>query len=195
MTAAPAQTVSLRARLITAGLEILQDKGLPALTLRACAARAGVSHAAPAHHFAGLPGLLAGITAQGFTQFADTMESMSANAQSPTERLTLICEGYMAFARAQPALFTLMFNTSGEIDKADPELMTASLRAYSILSEACAPFETLTAHSASSEVMIWALVHGLATLEMGDRFVVAACDGPSPDIASLVAALPLRLRS
>ncbi len=54
---------NLREALIVAGIEILKEGGLPALTLRACAARAGVSHAAPAHHFDGLPGLVTAIAA------------------------------------------------------------------------------------------------------------------------------------
>jgi DNA-binding transcriptional regulator YbjK len=48
---------NLRAALVSAGIELLEEGGLEALTLRKCAARAGVSHAAPAHHFEGLQGL------------------------------------------------------------------------------------------------------------------------------------------
>ena len=53
----------LRQALVAAGIELLDEGGLAALTLRRCAARAGVSHAAPAHHFKGLRGLLTAIVA------------------------------------------------------------------------------------------------------------------------------------
>ena len=48
---------NLRAALIDAGLEILEEKGLAGLTLRACATRAGASHTAPQNHFGNLAGL------------------------------------------------------------------------------------------------------------------------------------------
>jgi len=48
---------NLREALIEAGTEILDEDGLEALSLRACAKRAGVSHAAPQHHFGNLEGL------------------------------------------------------------------------------------------------------------------------------------------
>ena len=54
---------NLREALITAGVGLLNEGGLSALTLRKCAARAGVSHAAPAYHFKGLNGLLTAIAA------------------------------------------------------------------------------------------------------------------------------------
>ena len=64
----------LRNALIRAGLDILDTEGLDALTLRKAAARAGVSHAAPAHHFQGKEGLLAAIAAHGYEQFRALMQ-------------------------------------------------------------------------------------------------------------------------
>ena len=57
---APYHHGELREALITAGRALLEEKGLRGFTLRECARRAGVSHAAPAHHFASLNDLLAG---------------------------------------------------------------------------------------------------------------------------------------
>ena len=71
----------LRVALVDAGLALLAIEGLAGLTLRACAARAGVSHAAPAHHFAGLPGLLTAIAARGFGIFTDTIFAFDAYAR------------------------------------------------------------------------------------------------------------------
>ena len=50
---------NLRPALIKAGIALLEEGGIDALSLRKCAARAGVTHAAPAHHFDGLAGLKA----------------------------------------------------------------------------------------------------------------------------------------
>ncbi len=187
---------TLRSRLIMAGLEILQEKGLAALTLRACAARVGVSHAAPAHHFSGLPGLLAGIIAKGFTQFADTMEEDRNSAeQTPIGRLCGLCNGYMRFSREHPALFTLMFNTSGEVDTDDPAFCRASDRAYNLLHETCTPYLPVSPQSAATEVLVWALVHGLATLQHSGRIVVTESEGETPTIEDLLRSLPLKLHT
>ena len=107
----PQKRGDLKARLVQAGRDILDEDGSDALTLRACAARAGVSHAAPAHHFNGLPGLVAAIVTTGFRQFAATMIEVRDRAPAtPRDRLIGICRGYMRFAEENPGLFTLMFN-------------------------------------------------------------------------------------
>ena len=101
---------NLRAALIEAGIALLAREGASGLTLRKCAALVGVSHAAPAHHFAGLPGLLDAIAAKGFAMFSDAMEGEAQRGpDEPRARLEAICLGYLEFARAQPALFDLMF--------------------------------------------------------------------------------------
>ena len=48
----------LKAALLAAAEAILERDGIQALTLRAAARAAGVSHAAPANHFGDLTGLL-----------------------------------------------------------------------------------------------------------------------------------------
>ena len=64
---------NLRNALIEAGIDLLKEGGLPNLTLRKCAALAGVSHAAPAHHFDGLDGLRQAIASEGFSRFRQAM--------------------------------------------------------------------------------------------------------------------------
>ena len=64
----------LRGALIRAALEILDTEGLSALSLRAAAARAGVSHAAPKHHFGNMQGLVGAVIAHGYRRL-DAMMS------------------------------------------------------------------------------------------------------------------------
>src|SRR5580693_4888133 len=67
--AAPYHHGGLHAALLEAAERILERDGLPGLTLRAVAREAGVSHAAPTHHFGDLSGLLSELAAIGFRQF------------------------------------------------------------------------------------------------------------------------------
>ena len=55
----------LRAALVSAARRILEQEGLAGLSLRAAAREAGVSQAAPYHHFADKEALLGAVAAQG----------------------------------------------------------------------------------------------------------------------------------
>src|SRR5512139_1646614 len=64
---------ALRDALLQAAERVLERDGLPGLTLRAVAREAGVSHAAPTHHFGDLTGLLSELAAIGFRRFNEAM--------------------------------------------------------------------------------------------------------------------------
>lgn len=160
----------LRDALIDAGCALLSEGGLEALTLRRCAARAGVSHAAPAHHFDGLPGLLAAIGQRGFTLFADAMEHEAACADTPRARLHAICRGYLRFAQNHDALFTLMFSKGRKVAAPDPGLQQAAARAYGILQDVCAPFVPEGVAHEVIEAQVWSLIHGYAFLAVYGQF-------------------------
>ena len=64
---------ALRDALLEAAERVLERDGLSGLTLRAVAREAGVSHAAPTHHFGDLTGLVSELAAIGFRQFNTAM--------------------------------------------------------------------------------------------------------------------------
>ena len=179
----------LRDQLITAGLEILEEAGLSGLTLRACAQRCGVSHAAPAHHFAGFPGLLSGIATRGFEALSAAMVSAKAGEPAdPFRQLVGICNGYLRFAHAHPALFTLMFNAAQKVDR-NADLKAASHAAYVILKAACEPFETRSRVEGNIETAVWSTVHGLASLQVGGMFRMPDGSCEPPEIEQLLIGL------
>src|ERR1700755_742282 len=63
----------LREALVVAGRRLLEERGLRGFTLRECARRAEVSHAAPAHHFASIDDLLAEIATRGYHELTAAM--------------------------------------------------------------------------------------------------------------------------
>lgn len=154
---------NLREALILAAFDLIRENGLSGLTLRQTAARAGVSHAAPAHHFAGLPGLLTAVSSRAFALFTETMQTASAaTPPTPFAQLSAICEGYLTFAKQNAGLFQLMFATA-DLHHNDPDLMQNAQAAYQTLRQGCAPF--CTADTAKNvETAVWSLVHGYALL-------------------------------
>ena len=167
---------NLRPALIKAGIEILETEGLQTLSLRKIAAKAGVSHAAPAHHFDGKTGLLSAIAAEGFRTFIHLMEEgRTAAPPAPRAQLLGICDGYLRFAAQHPALFQLIFSPQIKNGK-DADLATVAQQAFGVLSDACALFEPLPDHPQGLEMMVWSLVHGFATLRRFHQSVPPTSD-------------------
>src|SRR5258706_7191492 len=77
----------LRRALIAAARAILEADGLPGLSLRAVARRAGVSQAAPYHHFPDRDALLAALGAEGFDALDRAMRERMAGLRDPAQRL------------------------------------------------------------------------------------------------------------
>lgn len=157
----------LREALIAAGLAILEEEGLEGLSLRAIAARAGVSHAAPRRHFPSLRALLTAIAAEGFRRHAAAMREGVGEGTPRRGRLEAAFRGYAAFAEAHPALYALMFSPL-LVDHADAELGQAGAASYAVLRDIARdldwPAPEGPDRQAQTEAMLWSLVHGHALL-------------------------------
>ena len=155
---------NLKQALVEAGISLLAESGVDGLTLRKCAASAGVSHAAPAHHFNGIKGLLTAIVVQGFETFTRYMiEAREASDNNPRARLEGICRGYIAFSTEHEAVSTLMF-MKDRFDTEDPEFHKASSASYEVLAETCAPFRSDNMDARGIETLVWSLVQGYVHL-------------------------------
>jgi AcrR family transcriptional regulator len=155
----------LRAVLIGAGEAELAEHGIEGFSLRGVAKRAGVSHAAPAHHFRDANGLLTALAAEGFRRFVDKQTARQQIAdEDALSQLVAAGMGYIDFAMAHPALFRLMFS-SDRPDHAAEELHVAAGAAYRKLVEDVARLRGPATEPSSAEVMrTWAIAHGLADL-------------------------------
>src|ERR1043166_5084056 len=98
-TAAPYHHGDLREALLKAAERVLERDGLAGLTLRAVAREAGVSHAAPTHHFGDLTGLVSELAAIGFRQFNAAMKAAIDSAMTLPEKGMANAKAYVAFAK------------------------------------------------------------------------------------------------
>ena len=159
----------LRSALLTAAEAELLEKGVEAFSLRAVAKRAGVSHAAPAHHFGDATGLLSALAACGFQEFLATQHAFEARApKTPRDQLIAAGLGYVGFARARPALFKLMFG-SQRTDYRNPALGSAAEAAIGHLTS---QVEQVGSTDAQDVTAVWATAHGLADLIITGRISV-----------------------
>ena len=89
--------------------ELLRTKGLEAVTLRECARIAGVSHAAPRHHFADHHALLSAYVAEQWIRVADLMQTRRSEAgANPFDALTAVGLAYIESGMRTPGLFGLL---------------------------------------------------------------------------------------
>jgi AcrR family transcriptional regulator len=163
----------LRASLLDASEAELSEKGIEKFSLRGVAKRAGVSHAAPAHHFGDSNGLLSALAARGFNMFLERQQDFKSQASaSPDEQIKAATLGYVNFALENPALFRLMFS-SDRPDFGSEELEDAATAGFMSL---VADIERLTganpledAESMLKVSATWALAHGMADLLCSGR--------------------------
>lgn len=180
MPMAPAQTTKpdpdrpyhhgdLRRAILGAALDVIAAEGPAALSLRDLARRAGVSHAAPAHHFKDRTGLLTAIAAEGFGLLAAALKE-AADLKDAGVR-------YVRFAREHPAHFQVMF--APELLRADDlELTTGRALATDALRTSVSGVraEDFGIDSRLAGVAAWSLAHGFATLLLSHNL-----DGPVGD--------------
>jgi AcrR family transcriptional regulator len=160
----------LREAILESAARILERDGIAGLTLRAAAREAGVSHAAPANHFADVAGLLSELAAAGFLRLRDAMLAEAARAPSEDARLHAVGRRYVRFAIENPGLFLLMFR--GErLDMERPALREATAALLAVLAGETGG-ETgaeLCERQALEMATAWSQVHGLAMLLIDGR--------------------------
>lgn len=155
----------LGAALVAAAAELVAEAGPGGVSLRAIARRCGVSHAAPAHHFADRAGLFSALAAEGFRGLA---ASLAAVPDGPgRRRLGAMGVAYVTYAASVPGHFPVMFRPE-LFDSSDEALGEARLSAYTALDEGVAEARSEgwapgVDHD-TAVVTAWAAVHGLATL-------------------------------
>lgn len=154
---------NLRQALLDAATAEISEHGPGAISLRSIARRAGVSHAAPTHHFGDRAGLLSAVAAEGFRRMN---QAMVAAATGTDNRFIAVGRAYVDFAIAHPGEFAVMFRPE-LLDHSDTELAANSAAAYQQLYDGIAAMPPDTRGTEAPEIIAaraWSLVHGLATL-------------------------------
>jgi len=174
----------LRSMLLNAAEQELSKNGIEGFSLRGVAKRAGVSHAAPAHHFTDSNGLLTALAAIGFERLSHGLRTKSdAAGDEPRTRLIAGGRAYIDFAMANPALFRLMFS-SDRPDFSDADLCKSSETAFRQLADDVGAVSGDGGARASAQqadiAATWAVTHGLADLLSAGRLKMVG-KLPEPD--------------
>src|SRR5271169_6239008 len=98
--------------LVDAARRILEAEGAVALSLRAVAREAGVSPAAPYHHFKDKGELLNAVSQEGWMELGAAVAKARLSTPDAGEAMTNIGVAYVCFARENPALYRVMYDSA-----------------------------------------------------------------------------------
>lgn len=159
----------LKRALLEALPGLIEERGLEKFSLRELARRAGVTHGAPAHHFADRKGLLTAFAIEGSQHLARLVEEALAPVAAtdhPT-RLTAVGLGYLEFALTYPVHFRITFRPE-LLDLDNPELLSARTDAGAtldrVLDDAVRDGVLANADYQNVQMASWSLAHGFASL-------------------------------
>jgi AcrR family transcriptional regulator len=159
----------LKNALIQAGITVLSQEGISALSLRKVASVAGVSHAAPYAHFTDKQALVAAISTAGYTRLYEKLAAAVQQYEgNPLRQLVEAAWAYVDFATTETAHFKIV--TSGVVAKEQdyPELVAITRRNFALIVQvvtACQASGVLRAGPPElMAVSVWGAIHGLVTL-------------------------------
>ncbi|MEV0581734.1 TetR/AcrR family transcriptional regulator [Nonomuraea sp. NPDC050310] len=172
---------NLRRAILEAAVEAIGESGTATWSLRELARRAGVSHAAPAHHFGDKAGLLTAIAAEGFELFADTLAEAGADFLD-------VGVAYVRFAVAHRAHFEVMFRPE-LYDRAAPEVAAARDRAGQILARGARTLPTGGVQGRTTSLAAWSMAHGFAELWLSGALPAELGDDPAAAVRPVLQVL------
>lgn len=156
----------LRRALVDAARRLLEAEGPTALSLRAVAREAGVSPAAPYHHFKDKAELLDAVAQEGWDILSQMMVEAKAGAEG-LHQLTALGLAYVSFARDNPAIYRVMYDAARDKEMLPAEMQDNKDSAY------CMVRDTMIEHGANPDdeihlelasVAAWCGAHGLAEM-------------------------------
>lgn len=152
----------LRTVILGQAAQLVAERGADGLSLRELARAAGVSHAAPAHHFADRRGLFTALAAQGFRLLTEALHDARGD-------FAAAALAYVRFALDHPGHYQVMFNRS-LLDSTNTELVEAEAAAAAELSQGVGALSDPRARAdpAAAQLAAWSLVHGFSTLWLND---------------------------
>lgn len=160
---------SLKDSLLSQALALLDEAGPDAVTIRAVARRALVSHAAPANHFADRTGLLTALATQLFQMFDHDVKQALTKANS-SDRARTYMEELLNFGLNHPNRYVLMWRRD-LVDWNDDALKTCmdSLYAAFVHDVATLPRQ-IGRDPHTTAISLWSMVHGYIALRVTGVF-------------------------
>lgn len=157
----------LRRALVDAAIRILEREGPSALSLRAVAREAGVSPAAPYHHFKDKGELLDAVAHVGWDALGEAMTAVRGQAPDLSGLMTEIGVAYVRFSQDHPALYRVMYDCSRDKDSLPEGMQDKEDGAYCLVRNT---FRSVAGEDVPevdielATIAAWCAAHGLAEM-------------------------------
>jgi AcrR family transcriptional regulator len=162
-------------RYLDGAYRIIAEDGLESLSIREVARRLGVSHQAPYKHFASRDHILAGVVARTYGEFSRHLEARP-RCDDPERDLYNMGIAYLAYAKANPLKYRLMFGTPLPAPDRFPDMMEEAHRAFDILRKRLSSMPRRPLGDGGNEetdagrdaMFVWSALHGFAGIAASD---------------------------
>jgi AcrR family transcriptional regulator len=163
----------LKAVILAEAAELVAERGADGISLRELARAAGVSHAAPAHHFTDRRGLFTALAAEGWRKLATALDAARPEFIDAAR-------AYVNFALENPGHYAVMFDRS-LVDPDNQELRAARDAAGAELARGVGTLDDARAEKdpRAAQLAAWSLVHGFSLLWL-NRNIPAIDDNADP---------------
>ena len=171
----------LRRALIDAALAAIAEGDLAELSLRKLAQRAGVSRAAPYHHFASKDALFAALASEGFAQLA-AAQAQVATSDDPLADLRELAATYVRFACTHPTHYRVMFAFAPGSLADSPEGRELEVRARACFARLCSAHGAVDPDASETQLrqralIAWATAHGAVQIA-----IAGLLEGLTPEL-------------
>ena len=156
----------LRRALLEAAETVLERCGSAGLSLRAVAREAGVSPAAPYHHFKDKDELLLAVGKTGFAHLNAALAAAATQSTQLADRLSDLGLAYVEFAQSHPATYRVMYDCARRVD-AMPDSEEHDGGGFKMVKDAikeAAGGEISEVDTHLAAIASWCAVHGLAEM-------------------------------
>lgn len=164
----------VKARLLQALDELLEDEPPGAVSLRRVARRAGCSHGLPGYYFGDRQGLLTAYAGQGFAMLGHSIHQAARRSAKggAAAQLAAIGVAYVRFSQEERRRFSVMFQST-EIDVDGRDFKKRADLAFKPLMDCIHGYFADKPERAGEAPVVmfgaWSLVHGAAMLLQGSR--------------------------
>lgn len=161
---------NLREALVGAAVQLLDEKGVRGLSLRAVARKAGVSQSALYHHFAGKEALVAEVCRRAFRALSEKTSAALEGRHDTEDRLRAMAHAYLSFSEENPEAFGIMFGGKGMLENKEDyeglmDMVGGSLeQLLTVIAEGIEREEICCERPIDAALSVWAAVHGAVAL-------------------------------
>ena len=184
----------LTRRLVDEAGHLLLEHGIDGLSLRKLAAAVGTSTMSVYTRFGGKQQLLAAMYREGFGRLSAALTDAAELTAEPLQVLAEIGRAYRQAALSSPTLYGLMFGPPTPGFDPSPEDAAAARATYRPLVDAvrrCIDEHALAGDPDQIALHLWAVVHGMVSLELAGRLPIdASVTEQAFDQALVLAAAP-----